>query len=146
MIDGSGVFATLSSDQSHWTVLVISQPEPRLARFYVAIWHHNAAVSKWRVCFTAWEKLGTDGSVITKFMVIYITQQQIRQGFFNDIQSSAVITLSNLSRYYKRHGDSSIKKWIRYQNHNRHPEIWGVYYEDCGENWPRYNGTALYSI
>ena len=22
-------------------------------------------------------------------------------------------------------------------------ELWGVYYEDLGENWPRYNGTAL---
>ena len=21
---------------------------------------------------------------------------------------------------------------------------WGVYCEDLGENWPRYNGTALY--
>ena len=23
-------------------------------------------------------------------------------------------------------------------------ELWGVYYEDLGENGPRYNGTALY--
>ena len=23
-------------------------------------------------------------------------------------------------------------------------ELWGVYCEDLGENWPRYNGTALY--
>ena len=23
-------------------------------------------------------------------------------------------------------------------------KVWGVYYEDCGENWPRYNGTSLY--
>ena len=22
-------------------------------------------------------------------------------------------------------------------------ELWGVYYGDFGENWPRYNGTAL---
>ena len=23
-------------------------------------------------------------------------------------------------------------------------ELWGVYRDDLGENWPRYNGTALY--
>ena len=23
-------------------------------------------------------------------------------------------------------------------------ELWGVYCEDLGENWPRYNDTALY--
>ena len=23
-------------------------------------------------------------------------------------------------------------------------ELWGVYCEDLGENWPGYNGTALY--
>ena len=23
-------------------------------------------------------------------------------------------------------------------------ELWGAYCEDFGENWPRYNGTALY--
>ena len=25
-------------------------------------------------------------------------------------------------------------------------ELWGVYCKDIGENWPRYNGTALYLI
>ena len=25
-------------------------------------------------------------------------------------------------------------------------ELWGVYCDDMGENWPRYNGTALYMI
>ena len=24
-------------------------------------------------------------------------------------------------------------------------ELWGVYCEDLGENWPRYSGTALYN-
>ena len=34
--------------------------------------------------------------------------------------------------------------------HNRHPylaftgELWGVYYDEFGEKWPCYNGTALY--
>ena len=23
-------------------------------------------------------------------------------------------------------------------------ELWGVYCDDCGENWPRFNSTALY--
>ena len=25
-------------------------------------------------------------------------------------------------------------------------ELWGVYCEDFGENWPSYNGTALYVV
>ena len=25
-------------------------------------------------------------------------------------------------------------------------ELWAVYYEDFDENWPRYNGTALYNV
>ena len=25
-------------------------------------------------------------------------------------------------------------------------ELWGVYYENYEENWPRYNGTALYLV
>ena len=25
-------------------------------------------------------------------------------------------------------------------------ELWGVYCEDLGENWPRYNGTELYFV
>ena len=37
------------------------------------------------------------------------------------LQPSAVITRSNLSRYYIRHCDNSSRKWIRYLNHSRHP-------------------------
>ena len=37
------------------------------------------------------------------------------------IQLSAVITRSNLSRYYIRHCDNSGRKWVRFENHNRHP-------------------------
>ena len=25
-------------------------------------------------------------------------------------------------------------------------ELWDVFYEDLGENWPRYNGTKLYVV
>ena len=25
-------------------------------------------------------------------------------------------------------------------------EVWGVFCDDFGQNWPRYNGTALYDI
>ena len=25
-------------------------------------------------------------------------------------------------------------------------ELWVVYFEDFGENWPRYNGTVLYRV
>ena len=37
------------------------------------------------------------------------------------VQSSAIIIRSNFSRYYIRHCDNSGRKWVRYQNHNRHP-------------------------
>ena len=61
---------------------------------------------------------------------------------------TVVITRSYLSRYYIRQIGYS-GKWIRYQNHNRHPisrpqgELWGVYCDDFGETWPPHNSTAL---
>ena len=65
-----------------------------------------------------------------------------------DIQSSAVITRSNLSWYYIGHCDNNGRKWIWYWNHNRHPtsrpDGWamGVYCEDFRENWAHYNGLG----
>ena len=61
------------------------------------------------------------------------------------MQSSAVITRSCVVRgyikYYKNWGRISIRCWI----HKRQPgELWSVFYEYLWENWPRYNGTALY--
>ena len=66
------------------------------------------------------------------------------------IQSSAVITRSNIVRYYtKNYGNSgriSIKCWI----HKIHPiprpnvRAMGVFCEYLWENWPRYNSIALY--
>ena len=53
------------------------------------------------------------------------------------LQPSAVITRSNLSRYYIRHCDNSGRKWIRYLNHSRHPMLWGVYCEDLGKKIDR---------
>ena len=46
------------------------------------------------------------------------------------LQSSAVITRSNLSRYYIRHCDNGGRKWIRFWNHKSHPI-------------PRPNGRAM---
>ena len=67
------------------------------------------------------------------------------------IQSSAVITRSNISRFYTQRCTESCRRRIRLENHNRNPaylalmgELWGVCCEEIGENWPRYNGTALY--
>ena len=37
------------------------------------------------------------------------------------VQSSSVVTRSNLSRYHIWNCDNSGRKWIRVQNHNRHP-------------------------
>ena len=66
------------------------------------------------------------------------------------LQSSVVITRSNLSRYHTQHCDYSSRTWNRLGAHNRHPylaltgELWGVYCEHIGANWPPYNGIALY--
>ena len=68
------------------------------------------------------------------------------------LQSSTVVTRSNLSRYYIRHCNNIGRKWIIFKDHDRHPiprpngraELWDVYCEEFGENWPRFNGTALY--
>ena len=68
------------------------------------------------------------------------------------IQSSAVITRPNFSRYYIRHCDNSGGMWINFRITTDTPylaltgELWSVYCEDLGENWPRYNGTALYLV
>ena len=66
------------------------------------------------------------------------------------MQSSAVITRSNWSRYYFWHcGDSSRTK-SDFKLATDTPylaltgELWGVYCEDLWENRPRYNDTALY--
>ena len=66
------------------------------------------------------------------------------------IQLSAVITRPNITWYCTHHwrnwGRISIWGWT----HKRHPylaltgELWGVFCEYFGENWPWYNSTALY--
>ena len=38
--------------------------------------------------------------------------------------------------------DLTLTKYTLY--HALTGEIWGVYHEDFGENWPRYNGNTLY--
>ena len=65
------------------------------------------------------------------------------------IQSSAIISLSNLSRYFIQLCNSG-RKWIKYKNHNRHTiphphgqamgcPLWGVW-----RKLTHYNGTPLY--
>ena len=57
---------------------------------------------------------------------------------------------SNLSWYYIRHGDNSGRKWMNFKIITDSPyfsltgELWGVHFEDFGENELRYNVTALY--
>ena len=68
------------------------------------------------------------------------------------IQLSAVIMRSNLSRYCHWHFNDSSRTYIRLQTHNSttylalRGDLWGVHCERSGENWPRYNGTALYVL
>ena len=78
--------------------------------------------------------------------------------------TTAILIRSSLSWFYIWHCDNSGRKSIRFQNHSRHPiahqlgwdigclyltltgKLWGVCCEDLGENWPHYNGTALYLV
>ena len=59
---------------------------------------------------------------------------------------------ANLSKHDIWHYDNSGRKWIRYYNYNSTPylaltgELWGVYCEDFGENWPHHNSTPLYYV
>ena len=68
---------------------------------------------------------------------------------FDTLQSSAVITRSNLSRYYTWHCNDTNTTCIGFRTHNRGGGGGGgggggAYYENFEENWPRYNGTTLY--
>ena len=62
------------------------------------------------------------------------------------IHSSAVITRSNLWRYYIRHSESESDIRITTDTPYlaREGKLWGVSCEDLGENSPRYNGTSLH--
>ena len=65
------------------------------------------------------------------------------------VQSSAILTQSNLSRYCNTTitvAESELN--IRITTDTTYltltDELWGVYCEDFGENWAHYNGTTLY--
>ena len=72
--------------------------------------------------------------------------------YFYAIKSSVVITRSNTTWYRIHYSSYGGRIFTGICIHNRHPyltltcELWGVYCSEFGENWPRYNGTALYSI
>ena len=71
---------------------------------------------------------------------------------FIHIQSSAVITQFDIAWYCTQHCRSWGRISIRGLTPTRHPylvltgELWGVFHEYFEENWPRYNGTALYLL
>ena len=61
------------------------------------------------------------------------------------LQSDAIITPSNITRYCFDHCCDCGKYKIRAWSHNKHPVTRpNVLCEDFGDNWTRYNGTALY--
>ena len=63
------------------------------------------------------------------------------------LQSSAIITRSNISWYHKLHCIDSSKNLTSLWTHKRYPiprPPWGAFGEYLGENWPRHNGIALY--
>ena len=67
-----------------------------------------------------------------------------------DVQSSAVIKRSNLSRYYIRRCDDNNRRKPDFKLTADTPylaltgDIRDIYCQNFEENWPRYNGTALY--
>ena len=66
------------------------------------------------------------------------------------IQSSAIITRSNISWYWTRHCRNKVEYQWEAEPTKHTPylvmtgEQWDVFCEYSGENWARYNGTALY--
>ena len=64
-----------------------------------------------------------------------------------DVLSSAVIMRFNIVGYfidnYRHWSRISIRCWI-HKSHTITGELWGVFCEYLWQNWPRYNGTALY--
>ena len=59
---------------------------------------------------------------------------------------------SNITRFCICYENDWGKIYIRGYIHKRHPisgphgELWGVFCEDSGENWQRYNGTVRYMM
>ena len=68
------------------------------------------------------------------------------------VHSSAVITLSNVTRYCIHHCIDSGRVYITVSTRKTHPylaltgELRDVFCQNSWKNWPRYNGTALYSV
>ena len=68
------------------------------------------------------------------------------------IQSSAVITWSNLSQFYTQHSTDSSRTWIRLGTNNRnpiaHPNGWTrvcvLWVEEIRENLPHYNNIVVH--
>ena len=81
-------------------------------------------------------------SVLWIFYVIY----------FYATKSSVVTTRSNTTWYRIRYSSYGGRTFTGICINNRHPyvtltcELRSAYCMEFGENWPRYNGTALYSI
>ena len=71
---------------------------------------------------------------------------------YDKVLSSAVITWSNLSRYYIQHcntvveSESDIRITTDTPYRTLTGELWRCFCEDFGESWLRYNGTALYCV
>ena len=84
------------------------------------------------------------GRVITALRCIYLCASQHESTCKGLVQSSAVITRSNIVSYYNK----DYRNWRRISNRCwiLTGELWGVFCEYLWENWPRYNGTALYSF
>ena len=62
-----------------------------------------------------------------------------------NIQLSAVIVRSNITRYCIHHCSDRGRIWIRDASHLALTgDLWCVFCQNFGENWPHYNGTILY--
>ena len=70
---------------------------------------------------------------MTPWCALGIWPSLLQMMVYTYVQSSAVITWSNLPRYYIGHFDNSGRKWMRYENHNTDNRCpWG---QDMGCLW-----------
>ena len=123
--------------------LIDERPEQIVCRLN-SIWRHhqlcgvnNVRVSQrvynWQYLYSSHDRL------------LFIFQKELFQ-----VTCGAIITQYNMPWYFTQYRNHSAEQKADIEFTKGTPcrayadEIWGVYCEDLGEKWPRYNGIALY--
>ena len=132
--------AWLSRNCHHWSVTqILHQTSP---------WCHTNLVSEW-----SWCGMGPriDPNVISKYatveccyntvqynMVLLSSLQEVRQNI-NQILHPQKTPHSSSVKHQSEAAPTKDTPYLTLMG-----ELWGVFREYYGENWPRYNSTALY--